>query len=130
VLVAPVVPFLNDSDIESIISLVRQAGAQSAGYVMVRLPHEVRDLFRGWLNSHLPDKAERIMNRIRDMRGGRDNDAAFGRRMTGSGVFAELIRQRFEQAGKRAGFAGLPGFDCDAFRPPPEEDSQSQLSLF
>jgi DNA repair photolyase len=128
VLVAPVIPFLNDSDIETILAEVREAGALTAGYVMIRLPHEVKDLFRDWLARHRPGEAGRIMERIRDMRGGRDNDAAFGRRMTGTGVFAELVRQRFERALKRLAFPGMPAFDCDSFAPPVA--SRPQLELF
>lgn len=128
VLVAPVIPFLNDSDIEAILDAVREAGALTAGYVMIRLPHEVKDLFRDWLEHHRPGEAQRIMARIRDLRGGRDYDAAFGRRMTGTGVFAELIGQRFGQAVKRLAFPGLPAFDCEAFAPPAEQ--RPQLDLF
>lgn len=128
VLVAPVVPFLNDADIEAILTRVREAGALSAGYVLIRLPHEVKTLFRAWLDDHVPDKAERIMSRIRDMRGGRDNDSTFGRRMTGSGAYAQLIRQRFERALRHACFPGMPEFDCRAFQVP--EKPQAQLSLF
>ena len=128
VLLAPVIPFLNDNDIETILEQVREAGALTAGYVMIRLPHEVKDLFRDWLEHHVPDKAEHVMNRIRDLRGGRENDATFGRRMTGTGVFADIVRQRFERALKRAAFPGMPDFECGLFRRPPER--QPQLSLF
>ncbi len=128
VLVAPVIPFLNDSDIEAILERVREAGALTAGYVMIRLPHEVKDLFRDWLDCHVPDKAEHVMNRIRDLRGGRENDAAFGRRMTGTGVFADLIRQRFAASLKRLQFPGMPEFNCTLFSPPAE--ARPQLPLF
>jgi DNA repair photolyase len=128
VLVAPVIPFLNDSEIERILAEVRDAGALTAGYVMIRLPHEVKDLFQDWLAQHRPGEAQRIMACIRDMRGGRDYDAAFGRRMTGSGVFADLIRQRFDAAVKQLAFPGLPAFDCASFAPPAE--LQPQLELF
>jgi DNA repair photolyase len=128
VLVAPVIPFLNDGDIESILEKVREAGALDAGYVMIRLPHEVKNLFREWLEYHVPDRAQHVMNRIRDMRGGRDNDPAFGRRLRGVGVFADLIRQRFERAVERLDFRQMPDFDCAAFRPPVEQ--QPQLALF
>jgi DNA repair photolyase len=128
VLLAPVIPFLNDSDIETILAQVREAGALTAGYVMIRLPHEVKDLFRDWLHHHVPDKAEHVMNRIRDLRGGRENDATFGRRMTGTGVFADIIRQRFERAVKRVAFPGMPDFECGLFLCPPDE--QPQLALF
>ncbi len=128
VLVAPVIPFLNDGELEAIVEQVHAAGALRAGYVMIRLPHEVKDLFRDWLAHHRPGEAQRIMQRIRDMRGGRDNDPTYGRRMTGSGVYADLIRQRFHGAVKRLGFPGMPEFDCGAFGPPPE--LQPQLALF
>jgi DNA repair photolyase len=128
VLVAPVIPFLNDSDIEAILERVREAGALTAGYVMIQLPHEVKDLFRDWLDYHVPDKAEHVMSRIRDLRGGRENDAAFGRRMTGTGVFADLIRQRFAVALKRLQFPGMPEFNCGLFAPPAE--ARRQLPLF
>jgi DNA repair photolyase len=128
VLVAPVIPVLNDPEIETILAMVREAGAQTAGYVVLRLPHEVKDLFTDWLRRHHPLKAEHVMNRVRDLRGGRDYDSRFGRRMTGSGVYAELIRKRFATALKRHGFGELPDFDCNAFRPP--QRAGEQLGLF
>jgi DNA repair photolyase len=128
VLVAPVIPALNDAEIEAILEAAREAGAVSAGYVMLRLPHEVKDLFKDWLAEHLPLRAERIMNRVRDIRGGRENDSRFGSRMRGSGIFAELIRKRFEAAQKRLGFADFPAYDLSRFRPP--SDSGGQLALF
>jgi DNA repair photolyase len=128
VLVAPVIPFVNDSDIEEILGRAREAGALSAGYIVVRLPHEVKALFRDWLECHLPDRAERVMNRIRDMRGGRENDPGFGRRMTGQGVFAELVRQRFRRALERLEYPGMPELNCALFRPP--EHAGGQLALF
>lgn len=128
VLVAPVIPFLNDSDIETILEQVREAGALTAGYTMIRLPLEVKELFRAWLDRHMPDRAEHVMNRIRDLRGGRDNDSTFGRRMTGTGVFADLIRQRFDTAVRRLAFPGLPAFNCELFGPP--VTMRPQLPLF
>jgi DNA repair photolyase len=128
VLVAPVIPFLNDNDMEAILERVRDAGALTAGYVMIRLPHEVKHLFHDWLVYHVPDKAEHVMNRIRDLRGGRENDSAFGRRMTGTGVFADLVRQRFAAALKRLQFPGMPEFNCGRFAPPAE--ACPQLPLF
>ena len=128
VLVAPVIPFLNDSDIEAILERVREAGALTAGYVMIRLPHEVKDLFRDWLDCHAPDKAEHVMSRIRDLRDGKENDATFGRRMSGTGVFADLIRQRFAAALKRLQFPGMPEFNRALFSPPAEV--LPQLPLF
>lgn len=128
VLIAPVIPALNDSEIEIILDAVREAGAISAGYVMLRLPHEVKDLFRDWLQQHQPLKAERVMNRVRDTRGGRDNDSRFGHRMRGSGVYAELIAKRFHTAHRRLGFAELPDYDLGRFRAP--GDGGGQLALF
>jgi DNA repair photolyase len=113
---------------EAILERVRDAGALTAGYVMIRLPHEVKHLFHDWLVYHVPDKAEHVMNRIRDLRGGRENDSAFGRRMTGTGVFADLVRQRFAAALKRLQFPGMPEFNCGRFAPPAE--ACPQLPLF
>jgi DNA repair photolyase len=107
---------------------VREAGARSAGYVMLRLPHEVKELFRDWLQQHQPLKAERVMNRVREMRGGRDNDSRFGHRMRGNGVYAGLIAQRFRIALARLGFAGLPEYDLTRFRAP--RAGGPQLDLF
>ncbi|MGB7540681.1 MAG: PA0069 family radical SAM protein [Burkholderiales bacterium] len=101
VLVAPMIPFLNDKDMESVLEAAHEAGARMAGYTMVRLPWEVKDLFKDWLERHYPLKAAHIMARIRDMRGGRENDPEFGSRMRGEGPFAELIRKRFDVACKR-----------------------------
>jgi len=128
VLVAPVIPALNDHEIESILATVREAGALTAGYVMLRLPHEVKDLFRSWLERHAPLKADHVMKRIRDIRGGRENDSQFGRRMRGTGVYAELIQKRFESALARLSFQGMPAFDCSRFRS--VRKSAPQLELF
>lgn len=128
VLVAPVIPVLNDAEIESILAAVREAGALTAGYVMLRLPHEVKDLFRSWLQCYVPLKADHVMKRIRDIRGGRENDSQFGRRMRGTGVYAQLIQQRFATALARLSFEGMPAFDCSQFRVP--RPSAPQLELF
>ncbi len=125
VMVAPVIPALNDHELEAILEAARQAGAMEAGYVIIRLPHEVKILFREWLKQHYPLKAERIINRIRDLRGGKDYDASFSQRMTGSGIYAQLIRKRFRKAVERCGFPGLPDFNLDDFRP-----DTPQLDLF
>lgn len=119
VLVAPVIPFLNDHELENILAAVREAGALDAGYVLLRLPHEVKDLFKDWLAAHAPLKAERVMNRIRDCRGGRENDSRFGTRMRGEGEFADLISRRFRLARKKSGFPGVDApLDCEQFRVP------------
>lgn len=128
VLLAPVIPVLNDSEIESILTTVRRAGALTAGYVVIRLPHEVKEIFSEWLNLHVPLKAGHIMKRIRDMRGGKAYRAAFGQRMRGTGVFAELIEQRFRTAVAKLDFPGLPEFDSGGFTPPGHEQ-QYRLDL-
>jgi DNA repair photolyase len=119
-MVAPVIPFLNDHEIEAMVAAAAAAGARQAGYILLRLPHEVKDLFRAWLDAHYPLKAERIMSAIRASRGGKDYDAAWGRRMRGEGPIAELICRRFAAAVKRHGLnAGdRPALRTDLFRPP------------
>ena len=99
--VSPVIPFLNEPELERILQAARDAGATSAFSIVLRLPWEVNPLFQNWLQQHVPNKAERIMARVRDMRGGKDYDAAFGSRMTGQGVWAQLLRQRFLKACSR-----------------------------
>jgi DNA repair photolyase len=96
--VSPVIPFLNEPELERILKAAQAAGAASAFSIVLRLPWEVNPLFQQWLQQHVPERAERIMARVRDMRGGRDNDARFGSRMTGQGIWAELLRQRFTKA--------------------------------
>ena len=103
VLVAPVIPVLTDHEIERVLEASAAAGASSAGYVMLRLPHEVKTLFREWLDAHFPDSAGHVMARVADLRAGRDNDPAFGTRMSGQGAFAALVRQRFKLACRRLG---------------------------
>ncbi|HGG60514.1 MAG TPA: PA0069 family radical SAM protein, partial [Gammaproteobacteria bacterium] len=125
VMVAPVIPALNDQELETLLETARNAGAMDAGYVIIRLPLEVKTLFKVWLDEHYPLKAERIMNRIRDLRGGKEYDARFGKRMSGEGVYAQLIKKRFDAAVKKYGFPGLPSFDTTAFRP-----DTPQMDLF
>lgn len=98
VMVAPIVPLLTDSDTEKILEAAARAGAQSAGYVLMRLPYEVKDLFKDWLEHHYPLKAGHVMSRVRQMREGKENDPNFGSRMRGSGEFADLLRIRFDKA--------------------------------
>ncbi len=105
IFVAPVIPAVNDHEIERILEAAAQAGAQTAGYALVRLPYEVKTLFREWLDAHMPDRAEHVMSLIRAMRNGRDNDPRFGSRMRGEGPYAELIGRRFETACRRFGLA-------------------------
>jgi DNA repair photolyase len=125
--VSPVIPFLTDSELEPILEAAVKAGATSAGYNLVRLPWEVKDIFRAWLEAHFPLKAAHVMSRIHEMRGGRDNDPNFGTRMTGQGLFAQLLAQRFEKATRRLGLNDESGFelDCSLFRPPSLGGQQS-----
>jgi DNA repair photolyase len=109
IFVAPVIPAVNDHEIERILEAGAQAGAGNAGYVLVRLPYEVKTLFREWLDGHMPDRAAHVMSLINAMRGGRDNDPRFGTRMRGSGPFADLIARRFETACRRLGLSRQRG---------------------
>lgn len=109
ILIAPVIPFINDHEIERILEAAQQAGATRAGWIMLRLPLELDTLFQDWLRRHFPDRAEHVMNRIRDLRGGRSYDATFGQRMTGTGPYADLIRQRFRVPGEKTGPERRPG---------------------
>ncbi|HKE43339.1 MAG TPA: PA0069 family radical SAM protein [Steroidobacteraceae bacterium] len=103
VFVAPIIPAVNDHEIEAILEACAQAGARTAGYVMLRLPYEVKDLFREWLANHLPERADHVMSLIRAMRDGKDNDPRFGSRMKGQGAYAELIGRRFAVCSRRLG---------------------------
>jgi DNA repair photolyase len=126
---APVIPFINEPEIESIIDAAADAGARSAHYTVVRLPWEVSPLFEEWLGAHFPDRAQRVMNRIREMRGGKNYDAKFGQRMTGEGTWARLIEQRFRRASARHGFSDAwPALRVDLFAPP--RSARPQLDLF
>jgi DNA repair photolyase len=106
VMFAPAIPMLNDAELEAVLEACRDAGATSAGYVLLRLPHELKDLFRDWLLAHYPDRAEHILSLMRQLHGGREYDAQFGRRQTGAGPYAQLLARRFRLAHRRLGFAG------------------------
>jgi DNA repair photolyase len=101
--VSPVIPFINEPELERILEAAAQAGATSAFSIPLRLPWEVAPLFKDWLAQHFPDRAERVMARLHDMRGGKDNDPRFGSRMKGEGIWAELLRQRLRKASARLG---------------------------
>lgn len=119
VLVAPVIPGLTDHELESLLQAAADAGAGFAGYTLLRLPHEVRPLFEDWLHTRRPLRASRVLSLLRQSRDGRLQDAAFGRRMRGSGPLAALLERRFERACRRLGLATVaPPLDCAAFRPP------------
>ncbi|WP_373988090.1 PA0069 family radical SAM protein [Duganella sp. BuS-21] len=104
--IAPIIPFITEPDIERILEAVKEAGAVSAHYTVLRLPWEVAPLFKEWLQAHFPERAQRVMNRVREMRGGKDYDSNFDTRMKGEGVWAELIRQRVKIASERLGLSG------------------------
>ncbi|MGB7036842.1 MAG: PA0069 family radical SAM protein [Xanthobacteraceae bacterium] len=128
-LVAPVIPAINDAEIERILEAVAETGVRNAGYVLLRLPHELRDLFREWLTENFPDRVEHVFKLIRDTRGGKDNDATFGKRMTGSGPIAWMIGRRFEVACERLGFNQTSvKTTTEHFRPP--RPAGRQLDLF
>jgi DNA repair photolyase len=128
VLVAPLIPVLTDAELETLLQAARDAGALAAGYVLLRLPHEVHALFEDWLAAHYPLAAAHVMNRLRDCRGGRAYDARFGTRMRGEGIYADLIAQRFRTACRSLGFGEMPGLECGHFRPPAAH--RDQLPLF
>ena len=126
--VAPIIPGLNDHELERILAAAAAAGATRAAWTMVRLPFEVKELFAAWLDQHLPDRAARILSLIRQVRDGRLNDPGFGSRMRGAGPLALLIARRFEVAAGRLGLlARQPGLRTDLFRPP---RTDGQLTLF
>src|SRR6185369_327219 len=101
--VSPIIPFINEPELERIVEAAVAAGARSAFSIPVRLPWEVNPLFQDWLQRHFPERADRVMARIRDMRGGKDNDARFGTRFTGEGVWAELLRSRLRRVASKHG---------------------------
>jgi DNA repair photolyase len=128
-LVAPVIPASNDAEIERILDAVAAAGVRHAGYVLLRLPLEVRDLFREWLMTNFPDRYRHVFKLIRDMRGGKDYDSTFGTRMTGTGPIAWMIGRRFEVACERLGFnTTTVKTTTEHFRPP--LPAAEQLDLF
>jgi len=129
VMVSPVVPGLTDHEIEPILKAAKDAGAVAASYIALRLPREVSVMFQDWLHCHVPDRAAKVMARVRELHGGQDYDAAFGKRMRGEGPWADLLAQRFQVAVTRLGLAvRLPGLRRDLFKPP--ERSGDQLTLF
>jgi DNA repair photolyase len=132
VLVAPVIPAITDHEMEDILSAAKAAGATRAGYVLLRLPHEVKILFREWLADHYPDRAKHVMSLINQARGGKDYDSQFGTRMSGTGAYAELLGTRFELAKRKLGFAGSREryeLDTSLFRPPASDSPQLTLGF-
>src|SRR5882762_2186564 len=133
VMVAALIPGLNDKTLEEVLEAAAAAGAAEAAYVIMRLPNELKELFKEWLAAHYPERAGHVISIVRQMRGGRDNDPRFGSRMTGTGIFAELIEKRFDIACRRFGLNGHgagrkpPSLDCSRFRPP---CAAGQMPLF
>jgi DNA repair photolyase len=131
VMVAPVIPFLNDPELETVLAAAAGAGASRANYILLRLPMEVKELFSQWLRTHVPDRAERVLNQVRDARNGHLYVSEFGRRMTGTGAYAELLAQRFRLACRRLGLntdrPNETALDTRRFRPPPADGEQLSL---
>ena len=129
VFASPMIPAINDMELERILDAAAAQGASSAQMILLRLPGEVRDVFREWLLRHFPDRVRHVLSLVRDTRGGKDYDSRFGTRMTGEGPYATLLRQRFDKARTRYGLDGkLPGLRNDLFVPPKLESAQ--MSLF
>jgi DNA repair photolyase len=132
-MVAALIPALNDKTLEHVLEAAAAAGAKEAAYVIMRLPHELKDIFKEWLAAHYPERAAHVISIVRQMRGGRDNDPGFGTRMTGTGNYAQLIEKRFDIACRRHGLNGHgagrnpPELDCSRFRPP---SRHGQMTLF
>ncbi len=125
--VSPIIPAITDHEIEAILAAGAEAGAITASFIPVRLPHEVAPLFRAWLDAHYPDRASKVMNLIQSMRDGRDNDPAFGSRMRGKGVWAEMIRTRFKLACRKVGLNVQRIELCSDLFVPPERGGQMRL---
>ena len=130
--IAPVIPFVTEPDMERVLEACAEAGATSASYIVLRLPWEVAPLFQDWLAAHLPQRAERVMSRVRDMRGGKDYESAFSQRMKGTGLWADLLKQRFHNAVRRLGLNerrhGI--LDMSAFVQSKTVREKPQLDLF
>ncbi|MBL0767699.1 PA0069 family radical SAM protein [Sphingopyxis sp. DHUNG17] len=125
--ISPIIPAITDHEIEAIVAAAASAGAIRASYILLRLPHEVAPLFRAWLDAHYPDRADKVMHMVQDIRGGRDNDPDFFSRMKGRGVWAQLIRTRVKRAAREHGLdKSFPPIRSDLFRPP-ERDGQMEL---
>lgn len=130
-MVAPVIPTITDREIERILEAAYEHGARAAGYVLLRLPHELKEVWREWLSLHYPERAAHAMSLVQQMRGGKDYDSAYGTRMRGEGPFADLIAMRFAKAYKRIGYGRLPPLDSSKFLPPlPEKPVSPQRELF
>jgi DNA repair photolyase len=133
VMTAPLIPMINDMELERILGMAATAGARHASYVLIRLPYEVKDLFREWLAQHYPERAEHVMSLIKQMRGGKDYDATFGKRMRGEGEYATLLNQRFEIACRRYNLNMFPSETLDThsfLRPAKAQPDSDQIDLW
>ena len=130
VLVAPIIPMLTDHWLEQILQRAHDAGARMAGYTILRLPWELKQLVKEWLELHFPERAEHVLSLVRQMRGGRDNDPRFGSRMRGEGEFAELIRQRFAIAARRHDYGVTRSLTLDTTQFQPPRPASPQADLF
>ena len=129
--VSPIIPFVNEPELERVLEAAAEAGATSAFSIVLRLPWEVNPIFQQWLEQHFPDRAARVMARVREMRGGRDYDARFGARMKGEGVWAQLLHQRFSKAAARLGLnRQRVELDLTQFKRPLKPRSDGQIDLF
>lgn len=132
VLAAPMIPGLNDAEMERILEAAAAAGATAANYVLLRLPLELQQMFEAWLVQHVPDRARHVLSLVRQTRGGALNDSAFHSRFSGSGVYADLLARRFARAVRQHGLPEAQALDCSQFAPPPggRGFAESQMSLF
>lgn len=133
VMAAPMIPTINDQELEAILKAAHQAGALRAGYILLRLPHEVKELFHEWLSQHYPGRTQHVMSIIRQSRGGRLNDPAFGQRMRGKGFYADMLEQRFQVACRKLGLNQQPrsSLNCQRFNPQQGfEHLTGQMNLF
>ena len=118
---------ITDSDLERILDAARSMGAASAGYVLLRLPHELKQVWREWLELHYPDRAAHVMSLMQQMHGGKDYQSSFGLRMRGQGPFADLLAMRFKKAHARLGYGRLPPLDTQLFKRPRMDSPQGVL---
>ena len=131
VLAAPMIPGLNDAELERILQAAAQAGARTAGYILLRLPHELKQIFEDWLHTHFPDRARHVLELIRETRAGGLNDARFGKRFTGTGVYADLLARRFTRAAREYGMDERQDLTCTDFRAPTAAMvAEAQMNLF
>ena len=127
VMFAPIIPALNDGEMETVLKAAKEAGATSAGYVLLRLPLEIKDLFREWLEANRPDAAKHVMSLIRQMRGGKEYDAEWTTRMRGTGPYAQMLAHRFRTAVRRLDLTDSRRLRSDLFQPPPRTGDQLKL---